>query len=124
MINEYFHSLSVVDKSLRDLHRTQRLEKNNPKEKLEKPYKLPTALDIVSRARFGFQKGDVICIRTKGLGSFTGVFVVMHSLSDGYRVHSLRWDNHSTNWLETRNILFSEVLLFVGHSFNEKDAKS
>lgn len=123
MINEYLHNLSVVDKSFRDLHRTQRLERKHPENITRTLYKLPNELEIISRAMFGFEEGDVIRVRLSGYGGLTAEYVVQEHNAEGLSIHSLKWDNASNDWLEIRSIKLTDVLLFVGHAFDIEKAK-
>lgn len=118
-IESCIHSLSVIDKSLRDLHRTQRIEQKDPR-MASRLYRLSNERDIFNREVFGYQKGDVVRIRLSGHGGLTELFVVMSTNGDNVTIHHPRWDYASENWLVIKTIKRSEILLFEGHSF-EKD---
>lgn len=126
MINEIqssLRSIGVVGKSVRDLWRSQRIEKKEPRKVTRNLYKLPNELEIISRAMFGFEKGDMVRVRSFGHGGLTFDYVVMEHNSDGLSIHSPSWDVLSNDWLEVKTIKLSDVLLFVGHSFDEERAK-
>lgn len=123
MINEIIHAAVVTRKSLFDLNRTKKLEREHPENITRTLYELPNELEIISRAMFGFEEGDVVRVRLSGFGGLTSEYVVQEHNAKGLSVHSLEWDRASNDWLEIRSIKLSDILLFVGHSFDAEKAK-